>query len=192
MTWWAFFEAAGVSCQPLNVSHAFHSPLVRPAVDGFEGFAAAVPARAPEIAWISTVSGALMTQPPNAQYWRNHALGAVRFADGMKLLADMDVADFVEIGPGSTLLALGRQCVGTNDAQTWLGSLNKLEATGPGCCQALVGCTARIRNRLGWVQPTLSAATRVAAELRFERRRFWIEEDGVSRPVPRRSASSRA
>ena len=175
----AFFEAAGVSCQPLNVSHAFHSPLVRPAVDGFECFAAAVPARAPEIPWISTVSGALMTQPPNAQYWRNHALGAVRFADGMKLLADMDVADFVEIGPGNTLLALGRQCVGTNDAQTWLASLNKHRGDWTGLLSSL----GRLYERGyeidwdGFNRPYRRRRVSLPS-YPFERRRFWIEKTG--------------
>src|SRR5262249_30531793 len=38
----AEFKRAGTRCQTLTVSHAFHSPLMRPAVDAFSRVAAAV------------------------------------------------------------------------------------------------------------------------------------------------------
>ena len=184
----AFFEAADVSCQPLNVSHAFHSPLVQPAVDSFECVAAAVPARTPKITWISTVSGAAVTQPPDAKYWSNHALRAVRFADGVKMLDEMAVTDFVEIGPGNTLLALGRQCVGINDAQTWLASLSKHR----GDWTELLSSLGQLYqhgydvNWDGFNRPYRRHRVSLPS-YPFEHRRFWMEGDGPSRSLSRES-----
>src|SRR5262249_11382425 len=104
----ARFESLGIRCRLLTVSHAFHSPLVRPAVDAFSHITA-VQGQPPKITWISTVSAMPMQKPPDTRYWCDHALNAVRFADGMQALAQTGVSDLVEIGPGNTLLTLGQQ-----------------------------------------------------------------------------------
>ena len=96
-------RGAGVRCQQLTVSHAFHSPLIQPAIEAFAIRAASVPASAPKIAWISTATGASLTAPLDAQYWRDHGLNPVRFADGVKASGELGVTDFVELGPGGTL-----------------------------------------------------------------------------------------
>ena len=102
----ARFEGLGIRCELLTVSHAFHSPLMRAAVDEF-GRHRRSQGQAPKIAWISTVSATPVQEPPDASYWCDHALNAVRFAEGVRALNQIGVSDFVEIGPGSTLLALG-------------------------------------------------------------------------------------
>jgi len=120
----ARFEALGIRCRLLSVSHAFHSPLMRPAADAFVAVAASAQGQPPAIPWISTVSAKPMQGPPDASYWRDHALSVVRFAEGVQVLGQAGVSDSVEIGPGSTLLALARQN-GNADAKTWLGSLSR-------------------------------------------------------------------
>ena len=60
----ARFEALGIRCRLLSVSHAFHSPLMRPAADAFAPIAAAAQGRSPAIPWISTVSATPMQRPP--------------------------------------------------------------------------------------------------------------------------------
>ena len=115
------FKSAGVRSQRLTVSHAFHSPLIQPAIDAFAAVAASIPSSAPKIAWVSTTTGVSVTGPIDAQYWYDHGLNAVRFADGMKALSERGVTDLMELGPGGTLLAIGQQCV---QARTWLGSLD--------------------------------------------------------------------
>ena len=103
----AHFEGLGVRCQPLTVSHAFHSSLMQPAVERFKPVAAAVGARAPKMAWISTVSGTVVDQPPDARYWCDHALRPVRFADGMRTLGEMAYHRFRRDRPGQHAARLG-------------------------------------------------------------------------------------
>jgi len=180
----ADFEGQGVRCQPLTVSHAFHSSLMQPAVERFKSVAAAIGARAPKIAWISTVSGTAVDQPPDARYWCDHALHPVRFADGMRTSGEMGITDFIEIGPGSTLLALGQRCLGAGNGQTWLGSLGKRGED----WRVLLSSLGRLYRRgyeIDW-----DAFNRPYQRRRvslptypFERRRFWLDSDGVSRSL---------
>ena len=96
-----------------------------------------------------------MHTPPDAGYWCDHALNAVRFADGMRVLGQTGVSDLVEIGPGSSLLSLGRQSLNA-DAKAWLGSLSK-------------------RGELKEVLTSLGE---------LYRRGFDIDWDGFNRPYP--------
>src|SRR5262249_58612674 len=120
----AHFSDLGCQCRLLTVSHAFHSPLMRPAADEFRHIAAAVHGQPPNIAWISTVAAMTMQESPDAKYWLHHALGAVRFADAMPALIETGVSDLVEMGPGTTLLALGRELV-KEEVTAWCGSTRK-------------------------------------------------------------------
>jgi acyl transferase domain-containing protein/surfactin synthase thioesterase subunit len=178
----ARFEGLGIRCQPLAVSHAFHSPLMRPAAEELGRIAAEVRGRPPTTAWISTVSAAPMSEPPDGGYWRDHALNAVRFVEAMRTLSRTGVSDFVEIGPGNTLLALGRQSV-ENNGQAWLGSLNRrgelneiLASLGELYCR---GC------EVDWEGFHRSCPRRRVSlpTYPFEHRRFWIEGDASARPT---------
>ncbi|MBW3550009.1 MAG: hypothetical protein KY442_04050, partial [Proteobacteria bacterium] len=58
-------------------------------------------------------------------YWRRHARGAVRFADGMQALERLGVDVLVEIGPHPVLLGMGAECVADSQAARWLPSLRR-------------------------------------------------------------------
>ena len=51
------FSADGMRCQKLAISHAFHSALLDPMLEGLEAAAAAVTQRAPELALVSNLTG---------------------------------------------------------------------------------------------------------------------------------------
>jgi acyl transferase domain-containing protein/surfactin synthase thioesterase subunit len=180
----ARFEGRGVQCRLLTVSHAFHSPLMRPAVDAFAPVAAGVQGQPPKVTWISTVSATPMHTPPDAGYWCDHALKAVRFADGMRVLGQTGVSDLVEIGPGSSLLSLGRQSVNA-DATAWLGSLSKR-----GELKEVLTSLGELYRRGfdvdwdGFNRPYPGRRVSLPT-YPFEHRRFWIEADAA----PRRTAS---
>ncbi len=167
-------SADGVRCQRLNVSHAFHSPLIHPVADMLATAAGAATGRTPARAFVSTVTGGMMGQAPDADYWVRHALGSIRFSDGMRCLAEDGATDFVEIGPGGTLLALGRECIGT-DGRTWLASLVR----GRGEAAGLAATLARLYERgyaVDW-RSWHSGRERRRISLPtypFERRRFWL------------------
>jgi len=106
----AAFTERGVRCQRLPVSHAFHSPLVDPVLDAFEARVAASALQPPTARIVSNLTGRLadareVVQP---RYWRRHLREAVRFADGMRTLAELKPDVCLEIGPHPTLLAFAQ------------------------------------------------------------------------------------
>ncbi|MEU2032856.1 SDR family NAD(P)-dependent oxidoreductase [Nocardia amamiensis] len=90
---------------------AFHSPLLDPMLDEFEArVAELVPApRAAAIPLVSNVTGTRIESRLDAAYWRAHARGTVRFADGVRSVADFGVDAYLEVGPHPVLLDFGRQ-----------------------------------------------------------------------------------
>jgi len=114
----------GIHSQRLPTSHAFHSPLTDPVLEPFARLAATVDCAAPRIALASNVTGRMAAPAELADpgYWVRHVRQTVRFAEGVQALHQAGYEHFVEVGPGSTLLSLGRRCIPAGGA-TWLPSL---------------------------------------------------------------------
>lgn len=105
---YAFFAGNGVRCQKLVVSHAFHSPLMDPALDPFEREMRSMTLAAPRLPLVSNLTGRMaeaseITQP---RYWRQHVREAVRFGDAVTAIAAHKPDCVIEIGPHPTLLSL--------------------------------------------------------------------------------------
>ncbi|MEB3261316.1 MAG: beta-ketoacyl synthase N-terminal-like domain-containing protein [Cyanobacteriota bacterium] len=116
----------GFAIKPLQVSHAFHSPLLDPMLDELEAIASGLCFEEPRVPLVSNRTGALIGRDmATATYWRRQAREPVRFADGIATLVAAGVTSFVEIGPGSTLLAMARGCVADDSAFAWLASLRR-------------------------------------------------------------------
>jgi acyl transferase domain-containing protein/acyl-CoA synthetase (AMP-forming)/AMP-acid ligase II/acyl carrier protein len=114
--------ANGVEVRRLDVSHAFHSPKMRPMLAEFSAIAEALRFEAP---WVPLISGLdhqlevdALRQP---QYWVSHVLSMVRFADSLDAAVARGVDTLIEIGPRPTLLALAAKQLG--DSPTLLPSL---------------------------------------------------------------------
>ncbi|MBN1489666.1 MAG: SDR family NAD(P)-dependent oxidoreductase [Phycisphaerae bacterium] len=122
----AALAADGVRAQALPVSHAFHSALMEPMLGEFERIVAKVTYRPAEVSLISNVTGKLAADDEigSAAYWCDHIRRPVRFLDGMRALVDEGTGLFLEVGPGATLLGMGRQCV-DRGGRVWLNSLRK-------------------------------------------------------------------
>jgi len=116
----------GIDAHPLNVSHAFHSPLMEPMLQAFERVASQIRFRSPRIPLISNVTGRFFPSDdvPDASYWSRHVRQTVRFAAGMDTLYSQGQNLFLELGPNPILLGMGRQCL-PEDKATWLPSLRK-------------------------------------------------------------------
>jgi acyl transferase domain-containing protein/acyl carrier protein len=120
------FVTKGVRCQPLTVSHAFHSPLVDPILERFEDEVAGLRLSRPRLRIISNLSGRVaepdeLTQPA---YWRRHVRDAVRFADGLRALQSLRPDLLIEIGPHPTLLSFAGAVFEGEDPQR-IASLRK-------------------------------------------------------------------
>jgi acyl transferase domain-containing protein len=115
----------GIECRPLAVSHAFHSPLLEPALDALQAAAAAVTLLPPTRRLVSNVSGAPAgDEVCSPEYWRRHARQPVRFARGIAALQELGCDAFLEIGPAPVLLGMGRACL-TESSTLWLPSLRR-------------------------------------------------------------------
>ncbi|MFE0063086.1 type I polyketide synthase, partial [Streptomyces sp. NPDC059003] len=91
----------------LQVSHAFHSVLMDPMLDGFREVADGLTYARPRIPLVSTLTGEPVTEF-TASYWADQVRGTVRFADAVSRLTSLGVTRFVELGPDAGLVgALG-------------------------------------------------------------------------------------
>lgn len=97
---------AGVSASRLNVSHAFHSPLVEPAADAFGELLTVERFNSVDRRVISTVTGeGLADQTDLKSLLRRQITDPVLFSQAIALAAK-EVDLFVEVGPGRVLSGL--------------------------------------------------------------------------------------
>ncbi|MCG8416656.1 MAG: AMP-binding protein [Proteobacteria bacterium] len=135
----AHLQEQGVHCTKLNVSHAFHSPLMEPILDPFEAAASTVTYTRPTIPIASTVSGMLVADElTTAAYWRRQIREKVDFAGAMAAVGHVDhrAADpntgggdpsmaphiVIEHGPTPSLTPIAKACLPDARAQ-WLPTL---------------------------------------------------------------------
>ena len=182
----AALAAEGIRGRTLNVSHAFHSPLMDPILDQFEAAAARVRFNAPRIKIISNLTGKAATAAElcSPRYWRDHLRGTVRFADGIKVLASAGTSVFVEAGPQPTLIGMAMACVPGADI-TWVPSLRQ----GQDDWQSMLGAVAALYARgadINWAGVSAGQDVRPTTlpTYPFERERFWVERS------PQTSAAS--
>lgn len=107
-------DAEGIDAQPLQVSHAFHSPLMNPVLDEFESFARNIPFSAPEIDLISNVT-AKNAETMDASYWRQHIEQPVRFHESVTELRHSRNLVGIEIGPHPVMLGMAREAMDAGD-----------------------------------------------------------------------------
>ncbi|MFN6534742.1 MAG: type I polyketide synthase [Nostoc sp. EkiNYC01] len=122
-------ESQGIETRKLQVSHAFHSPLMQPMLAKFEQVAATVKYQQPQLDIVSNVTGKIVRQQEmsNAAYWVEHIRASVQFAASMQTLYQAGYEMFVEVGSHPTLLGMARrECPEVLDEQgLWLASLRR-------------------------------------------------------------------
>ncbi len=117
-------QSQGLKTKQLQVSHAFHSPLMEPMLAEFERVAQQVSYSTPKISIISNLTGGFVTdEMKSAEYWCRHIRQPVKFAASIQTLHQQGVEMFVEIGPKPNLLGMGRQCLPDDAEAIWLPSL---------------------------------------------------------------------
>jgi amino acid adenylation domain-containing protein len=173
------FQSDGVMCQQLTVSHAFHSAHLDPMLDGFERFAQAMVYHTPQIGLVSNVTGKLFGEgeKPNARYWRDHVRGCVRFANGIRAMAETGVEIFIEVGPAPILTGMGRKCI-PDSKGVWLPSLRKGQDDWKTILSALATLHVRGTN-IDWrgFDRDYRRSRVFLPTYPFERKRYWMDGD---------------
>ncbi|MGN9779208.1 hybrid non-ribosomal peptide synthetase/type I polyketide synthase [Micromonospora sp. H33] len=97
----------GTASRRLVTSHAFHSRSMDDAAAAFEAEVARVPRAAPDVPFVSNVTGTWITaeEATDPAYWARQLRSTVRFADGLATLRRPDAA-LLEVGPGRVLTRL--------------------------------------------------------------------------------------
>lgn len=97
----------GLRAMELNVTSAFHSPMMAPAVPEFESALAATEFSEPAVPVISAVTAAPFTDP--RRELAEALTRPVRWRETMLTLHELGVARFIEVGPGRVLTGLAKR-----------------------------------------------------------------------------------
>ncbi len=156
----------------LAVSHAFHSPLMRPVLDAFSTAVAAVNLSAPGVTFVPTGAAAVAANVASAAYWTNQIVNPVRFADAARSMAGHAPDVVLEIGPSASLLSAARQSADPLDA-AWMPSMKAADAA------ATFETLSQLYTRgadIRWDRVFTSAhPVAPAPTYPFQRRRCWVD-----------------
>lgn len=177
----------GIETKKVNVSHAFHSPLMKPMLPTFERIALEVSYSSPQIGLISNVTGGIIKDEiatPN--YWLSHVQKPVRFATSMETLHQEQFQVFVEIGPKPTLLGMGRRCL-PEGVGIWLPSMRQGNSDWQQLLQSLGELYVR-GGSIDWSSFDRDYSRRPLQlpTYPFQRQRYWVElmENGHQKVAP--------
>lgn len=185
----------GVTAKRLHTSHAFHSPMMEPALDKFADFVSRVPLRAPMIPVVSDVTGSWLTdeQAVDPHYWARHLRDTVRFSEGVELLLT-EPRILLEVGPGRALTTLVRQQTTDRTVIPVVPRPERPQQEGRAFAEALGqlwSAGAPLDWAAGW-QHEQRHRLRLPTYA-FDRRRHWIDPPGRAAdrvPVADSGASS--
>ncbi|MGK7876651.1 MAG: SDR family NAD(P)-dependent oxidoreductase [Xenococcaceae cyanobacterium] len=174
----AALETRGIKTTTLAVSHAFHSPLMSSMLDEFAAIARKITYSLPKIKIISNVTGKeIAAEIATADYWCNHIMQPVRFAESMKQLENCPA--LIEIGAKQILLGMGRQCLPESRA-IWLPSLRpeKDEQILTSLAQLYIG-----GGKIDWSVFYAGEERRkiVLPNYPWQRQKYWIESAKTER-----------
>ncbi|MDJ0573938.1 MAG: beta-ketoacyl synthase N-terminal-like domain-containing protein [Xenococcaceae cyanobacterium MO_234.B1] len=172
------FAAKDIKTVNLNVSHAFHSPLMEPMLEQFEQVAAQITYSRPTIDIVSNVTGKLATpEIATPEYWCRHVRQPVKFTNGITTLGKAGYEIFVEMGPKPVLAGMGCHSL-TEPEKVWLPSWHPLRDNWQQMLQSLsmlYSKGAKI-NWSGFNRDYPYFRQVILPNYQFQRQRCWVEE----------------
>jgi malonyl CoA-acyl carrier protein transacylase/peptidoglycan/LPS O-acetylase OafA/YrhL len=101
----------GVIARRVQNGHAFHTRLMEPVVGAFEEEVRKVSLSAPQIPYISNVTGTWITaaDATDPTYWARHLTHTARFSEALHQMWQLPDPVMLECGPGRTLTILANQ-----------------------------------------------------------------------------------
>jgi acyl transferase domain-containing protein/acyl-CoA synthetase (AMP-forming)/AMP-acid ligase II/acyl carrier protein len=170
-------EKKGIRFSPLNVSHAFHSPLMEPITKAFTEAAKKVSYQRPKLTFISCMTGTSVNEEiACSDYWVEHVTQPVLFEAGLSRFSTYQNLVFIEMGPKPMLSSMGRQFFPKSLAK-WAWSIRE-ETQADG--EFLEQCASIYRwgLNLDW-REVVGSGTMLNSlpNYPFQRRRHWISLD---------------
>ncbi|WP_189595431.1 acyltransferase domain-containing protein, partial [Streptomyces calvus] len=183
------FRGLGRRTSRLRVSHAFHSPLMEPMLEGFRAVVDGLSFSEPKVPVVSNVTGrvAVPGELTTPDYWVTHVRDGVRFGDGIGALVEQGVTRFVEVGPDGVLSGMARESAGDDAHLVPLLRKDREEES------AALTALARLHVtgvRVDWAAYFAGTGAR-AVDLptyAFQRRRYWPEAGTAATAADARSA----
>ncbi|CAN7236847.1 amino acid adenylation domain-containing protein [Bosea sp. LjRoot90] len=176
----------GVTHRRLQTSHAFHSGMIEPLIAPFTEAVAAIRLQAPELPYISGVTGDWVTaeQTTDPSYWARHAREPVRFAGGIATLARSLSPVLLEVGPGAALASFALQGAGAGRAA--ISCLPDAQGDAEGMLAAALGRLWATGITPDWTAYQAGGKPgRVSLPTYpFERSRHWVEAPAVAPALP--------
>ncbi|AXT51942.1 acyltransferase domain-containing protein [Aquimarina sp. BL5] len=103
-------ESRGYETKTLKISHAFHSPLMLPALKKYKKLIKSLKINLPKIKMISCITGKEVDEKVlTLDYWTGHLMDSVKFSEGIQKLSKYEISKFIEVGPNPVLLGIIEQ-----------------------------------------------------------------------------------
>lgn len=124
-------EREGIFARKLMTGVAYHSVAMRAVADEYLALMgtalSAGEASMPNIPMMSTVTGKKIDPIAltSGQYWVDNMVSPVRFASGVRLVADLGITDFVEVGPHPALRRYVQDSLGTGIKTQYTAALHR-------------------------------------------------------------------
>ncbi|OCG21782.1 colibactin polyketide synthase ClbI [Gilliamella sp. App4-10] len=173
----------------LHTSHAFHSYMMKDVAQALRLEFADVHLNPPTYSFISTATGNAVEANTltTVDYWINQMLMPVRFSAAVQVAHQRYNCDFLEIGPGSTLVHLvNSHQLAHSEAKSSLPTANSEMDENKHLLETAASLWARGHN-LNWVSLVGDSPRRVSLPTyQFDKTRYWVsspEEQGIQTPV---------
>jgi amino acid adenylation domain-containing protein/non-ribosomal peptide synthase protein (TIGR01720 family) len=171
----------GIASRRLATTHPLHSPLMEPIVVAFRALVEQTPRHAPQIPYLSNVTGTWITaaEATDPQYWARHLCEPVQLDRALATVLTDQSQALIEVGPGFSLGSAVLQQRGPSSHRVVVPSLPAAERGSSALAQLLTSL-----GQLWLAGVTVNWSRLSAPERRrrvplptypFERRRFWID-----------------
>jgi acyl transferase domain-containing protein len=171
--------AKAVEHRRLPVSHALHSCLMDPAVPALLEAAARCHFSAPQLPYVSCVTGTLaaFSDVGNPQFWSRHLRQPVQFQRALAEATAGGCAILLEVGSGQGMCGLARQQFGASSGYSYFSSLTAGAQTDKVGLLQQLGRLWCAGARVDWKAAHGDAARRRVGLVPypFQRQRYWIQ-----------------
>ena len=171
----AQLKTADIQTKYLEVSHAFHSPLMQPMIEEFRQVAESIDYSLPQLPLVSNVTGEIASKNiACANYWVEHILQPVQFAQSIENLAAQQVNIWLEIGTKPTLTAITKSLI-VDERSLFISTLNPKQEEQ----HQILTCLAELYLRgvdINWQGVNAENCRRVSLPTYpFQRKRYWFD-----------------